>query len=365
MDPHKIYMRLAIELAKKALGATNPNPMVGACVVKGGRVLGAGYHRKAGLSHAEVNALKSAGKMSGGATLYVTLEPCDHYGRTPPCTDAIIESGIKRVVIGMKDPNPINNGRGIRRLRRRGIEVLVGVLEGEVRSINRPYIKFVTRRLPFVTLKLAQSLDGKIATHTGDSRWITGKDSRRYVHALRGEVDAVMVGVGTVLRDDPRLTVRTRRVQRKKITRIIVDSHLRTPLKARIFKDKDRAPVLIAAREGAGASRRKALEKKGAEVVITRPKDGRVDLKDLLRRLALRGIMHVLVEGGGELAAGILKERLADRMLLFIAPKIIGGRDAVTSVEGGGAGLVSGAIRILNLNVKRFSEDILIEGDVS
>ena len=366
MSSHEKYMRLALKLAKRGLGAASPNPLVGACVVKGDRVVGKGFHAMAGLPHAEVNALKDAGAAAKGGTLYVTLEPCDHFGRTPPCTGAIIRSGIKKVVIGMKDPNPLNNGRGIRKLKSHGIGTLVGILEDEARSINRPYIKFITRRLPFVTLKLAESLDGKIATRTGDSKWITSEGSRRYVHKLRGEVDAVMVGVGTILKDDPRLTARAQRVQRKKkIIRIIVDTRLRTPVGARIFKDRDRSPVLIAAAEGSRMLRRRALEKKGAEVLTVKAKGGRVDLKQLFRRLASRDITHVMVEGGGELAAGILEEHLADRVLFFIAPRIIGGRSAVTSVGGRGAALVSGAVRIRDLRIKRFSEDILIEGDIS
>ena len=384
-------MRLALKLAKLGLGMTSPNPLVGACVVKSGRILGNGFHEMAGLPHAEVNALRSAGLAAKGATLYITPEPCDHFGRTPPCTEAIVRSGVRKVVIGMKDPNPLNNGKGIRKLKKRGIETIVGVLEDEAWSINRPYIKFITERLPFVTVKLAESLDGKIATRTGDSRWITSEDSRRYVHKLRGEVDAVMVGVGTVLRDDPRLTVRdgrplklathlqgrrgTPRInhpsagqardERKKLIRIIVDSRLRTPANAKIFADCDASPVLIATAKGSSEGKRKALEKKGAKVLVVKGKGKRVDLKSLFKRLAERDIAHVMVEGGGELAAGILEEKLADRILLFIAPKIIGGRDAVTSVEGKGVDLVSNAVKIKGLRIKRFSKDILIEGEIA
>ncbi|MBI4975025.1 MAG: bifunctional diaminohydroxyphosphoribosylaminopyrimidine deaminase/5-amino-6-(5-phosphoribosylamino)uracil reductase RibD, partial [Candidatus Omnitrophica bacterium] len=202
------YMRIAIDLAKKAEGKVSPNPIVGAVIVRNGLVIGRGYHKGPGLPHAEINALRRAGSRAKGASLYISLEPCDHFGRTPPCTAAIIKSGIKKVVVGMKDPNPINNGRGIQKLRKAGIKVIVGVLKEEERSINKPYIKFITNKVPYVTVKVAQSLDGKIATKTGDSRWITQEDSRRYVHQLRSSVDAVMVGVNTVIKDDPLLISR-------------------------------------------------------------------------------------------------------------------------------------------------------------
>ena len=361
MNIHEKYMRRAIGLALRAEGMTSPNPIVGACVVKNGRIVGEGFHRAAGLPHAEVNALKNAGRAARGATLYVTLEPCDHFGRTGPCTDAIIESGVAAVVIAMRDPNPVNNGRGSRRLMRNGIKVVENVLKGEAMEINKPYIKFITRGLPFVTLKLAETLDGRIATRLGDSKWITGDDSRRYVQDLRSKVDAVMAGINTVLRDDPRFTAR---IVSKPLTRIILDSSLRTPPGARIFLDCKTSPLIIAAGRSAPNRKRRALEKKGAEVVIVKSKNGRIDIKGLLKILAKRSIAHILVEGGGEVAGSVLEESLADRVLFFIAPRIIGGRRAVPSVGGTGAAAMSEAIDVRAIKLRRFKRDILIEGEI-
>ena len=339
MNIDEKYMRIALGLARKAEGLTNPNPTVGAVIVKDGRIIGKGYHRACGLPHAEINALKSAGPKAKGATLYVTLEPCDHFGRTPPCTEAIIGSGIKKVVIAMKDPNPLNNGRGIKRLNRAGIKTEAGVLGKEAARLNAPFVKFITTGRPFVTVKMAQSLDGKIATRSGESRWISSEASRRYVHELRGKVDAVMVGVNTVIKDDPLLLSKTK--AGKQPARIIVDGKLKTPRNARIFSRMSGSPVIIA----------------------TTKKKGRVDLKDLLRTLGRMGMMHILVEGGGELVASLVEEALADRFLFFIAPKIIGGRAAPTSVEGKGLAELEKAPVLKNINVKRFADDILIEGE--
>jgi len=352
---------MAINLALKADGLTSPNPIVGALIVKGGKIIGRGYHKKAGLAHAEINALDDARWMTKSATLYVSLEPCDHFGRTPPCTDAIIKSGIKKVVIGMKDPNPINNSRGIRKLKSHGITVHAGVLEKEARAINKPYIKFITKRIPYVTVKVGQSLDGKIATRAGDSKWITSDESRRYVHELRGKMDAVIVGVNTVLKDDPLLTNRLYGAIRKQPVRIVVDERLNTPLDAKIFLNLDRSPVLMATTKKSPKAKR--YERIGAEVLVVKSKGGLVDLKDLLRVLARRGLIHVMVEGGGELIASFVEERLVDRFLFFLAPKIIGGRLAKTSVEGEGIEKVKDAIRLRNIKIRRFNEDVLIEAE--
>ena len=354
-------MRIALKLATRAEGMTSPNPIVGACVVKAGKIVGKGFHEMAGLPHAEALALREAGPLAKGATLYVTLEPCDHFGRTPPCTMAIIKSGVRKVVIGMRDPNPLNNGRGIERLRRHGLTTIAGILEEEARSINRPDCKFSLEKMPYVTVKVAQSLDGKIATRTGDSRWISSNDSRRYVHKLRSKVDAVMVGVDTLLRDDPRLTARG--PKGKDPARVIVDSNLRTPLNAKVFSCRARSPLIIAATGGAPVRKKTALEKRGAEVLIVKSREGRVDLRDLLRKLARREITHALVEGGGELIAGLVAEKLVDRFLFFVAPKIIGGRDAPTAVEGRGVAKVREALSVKNLKVQEFSNDLLIEAE--
>ncbi|MDP3804868.1 MAG: bifunctional diaminohydroxyphosphoribosylaminopyrimidine deaminase/5-amino-6-(5-phosphoribosylamino)uracil reductase RibD [Candidatus Omnitrophota bacterium] len=355
------YMRNAISLARKATGKTGPNPVVGAVVVKGGRIVGAGYHKKAGLPHAEVNALKAAGKRAMGATLYVTLEPCDHFGKTPPCTEAVIKSGIKKVVIAMKDPNPVNNGRGIRKLKKYGISTYAGILQEEAVSMNKPYIKFITKGLPYVTIKAAGSLDGKIAARTGDSKWISSEASRRYVQGLRARADAVMVGVNTVIKDDPILMSWLKKA--KQPIRVIVDSRLRTPLNAKIFSRIGQSPVIIATAKK--SKKIKSYVHKGAEVAVTGSSGGgRVDLKRLLKILAKKGVMNVLVEGGGELNAGFIEEGLADRMLFFISPKIIGGRDAVTSVEGRGVTAVKDAMLLRGVKVRRFGDDILIEGEI-
>lgn len=340
MDIDERYMRLALELAKKAEGLTSPNPMVGAVIVKNGRVVGKGYHKRCGLPHAEVNALRSAGRKAEGADLYVNLEPCDHFGRTPPCTDAIIKSSIKKVIIGLKDPNPVNNGRGIKKLIKNGIKVTTGVLEEEAYELNRPYIKYITKKMPYVTVKVAESLDGKIATRTGESRWITRDDSRRYVHMIRAKSDAVMVGANTVLRDDPLLLSKS--AGRKQPVRIVVCGRRSIPKRSRIFSQSGRFPVILA-----------------------RSKTGRVDLRQLLKDLARREIANILVEGGGELVADLVENKLVDRFLFFIAPKIIGGRLAKTPVEGIGIDRISKAVSLKNVKIRKFKEDILIEAEVN
>lgn len=368
MNIHERYMRLALALARRGEGMTSPNPAVGACVVKRGRVTGRGYHQRAGGPHAEVRALEDAGSSSRGATLYVTLEPCDHFGRTPPCTKAIIESGIRTVVVGVRDPNPLVNGKGIRTLKRHGIRVLVGVLKGEAESLNRPYNKFVSTGMPYVTVKLAESLDGKIATKKGDSKWVSSASSRKLVHRLRSRVDAVMVGANTVLRDDPLLTARpcgrVRHRTRPGPLTVIVDSALRTPLSARLFSRSGYPSLLFATTLRASKAKVDAVRKAGAEVLCMGSKKGRVDLRGLLSELARRKIVHVLVEGGGELAASLFEGGLADRILFFIAPKIVGGRRAVTSAEGEGSETMDGATRVRNMHFRKSGEDILVEGEV-
>jgi diaminohydroxyphosphoribosylaminopyrimidine deaminase/5-amino-6-(5-phosphoribosylamino)uracil reductase len=353
-------MRMALKLALKAEGKTSPNPLVGAVLVKDGKTVGRGYHKRCGLPHAEVNAIRDAGGKAKGATLYVTLEPCDHFGRTPPCTDAIIKGGIRRVVIAMKDPNPINNGRGIRALKRSGIKVSVGILKDEAAEINRPYIKFITRNMPYVTIKAAESLDGKIASRTGDSKWISAADSRRYVKKLRGKVDAVMIGSNTALKDDPLLLSKV--PGSKEPARIIVDDALKTPLDSRVIRSRDASPVIIATVKN--TTRKSLYKARGVEVLMTRSKKGMVDLNELLRTLAIRGMSHILVEGGGELIASFMEEGLADRLLFFVAPKIIGGRSAVSPVEGAGIARIKDAISLRKMKATAFKKDILIEAEV-
>ena len=341
MKTDEKYMRLALSLARRAKGLTSPNPAVGAVIVKAGKVVGKGYHKRCGLPHAEINALNAAGDKAKDATLYVTLEPCDHFGRTPPCTDAIIKARIKRIVAGMKDPNPANNGRGIRKLRKHGIKTSVGVLEDKARDLNRPFIKFITTGMPYVTVKMAESLDGKIATKTGDSKWVTSEDSRQYVRKLRSKVDAVMVGVNTVIKDDPALLSRIPGVREP--ARVIVDSDLKTPRNAKIFSTASISPVYIA---------------------TAKRKHGKVDLRDLLKKLGKMGMINVMVEGGGGLVAGLIEKKLVDEFLFFIAPKIIGGKDAVTSVEGTGVRQMSQALMLNNMKIRKFRKDILITAEV-
>jgi len=342
MNIHEKYMALAIALAKKTEGLTSPNPMVGAVIVKKGVIIGRGYHKKAGLPHAEINALRQAGNKARGAMLYITLEPCNHFGRTAPCTDAIIDSGIKKVYIAMKDPNPINNGSGIRKLNKHGVETKVGILALDAQAMNRPYVKFITTGMPFITVKVAQSLDGKIATRSGDSRWISAGDSRRFVHQLRAKADAVMVGANTFRMDDPLLLSVTSRDRQP--VRIIVGGRVKTSSGARIFSGTHKSPVIIAA---------------------PHPSSGKkVDLSKLLKKLAKMNIASILVEGGGELIASLVKGNFVDRFLVFIAPKIIGGRNAKTAVEGSGIEKIKDALSLKNMSVRRFKYDILIEGQV-
>lgn len=363
MNIDERYMRRAMRLARRGQGLTSPNPAVGAVIVKGGRVIATGYHKRCGLPHAEVNALRRAGKAAKGATLYVTMEPCNHFGRTPPCTDAIVESGIRRVVIAAPDPNPVTDGGGIRALKRRGVKVTVGIMKEEARLINRPFEKHIKTKMPYVTLKIAESLDGKIATKTGDSRWITDTDSRVYVHKLRSRADAVMVGVNTVIKDDPLLLPGAAGL--KLPCRIVVDSSLKTPPGARIFSRVKESPVILAASRKASAGRIAKFRKIGAHVIVVRLKEDRIDLKELLRRLGDMGITDILAEGGSELGASLIEERLVDRLLFFIAPKIIGGRAAVPSIGGRGAAGMKSAVSLRDIRLKRFSKDILIDARVA
>jgi diaminohydroxyphosphoribosylaminopyrimidine deaminase/5-amino-6-(5-phosphoribosylamino)uracil reductase len=358
---HLYFMELAMRLALRARGATSPNPMVGALVVKNGRILGGGYHKKAGLAHAEISALDEAGPEARGAALYVTLEPCTHFGKTPPCVDRIIKSGIKEVIVGMIDPNPKNNGKGIKILRQNKIKVQVGFLEERLGVMNEAFIKYITKRIPFVTVKVAQSLDGRIATRLGDSKWITSDLSRAYAHRIRQHYDGVMVGVNTVLRDNPRLNAWFSKMQP---TKIIVDSQLSVPQNANIFSANSKVIIItLPARPGQETENRKILS---AQVKILEVKEssGQINLKDALKKLAQLEITNILVEGGGTLIGSLFDEGLVDKVIFFISPKIIGGKDAIGSVMGSGIARVGNAIRIGRIKLRRFGEDFLIEGYV-
>ena len=355
------YMQLALELALKAKGKTYPNPLVGALVVKAGRIIGRGFHAKAGLAHAEIVALDEAGKKTKGATLYVTLEPCAHTGRTPPCVNRIIQSGIKEVVIGMIDPNPLNNGKGIMLLKQSKIKVRAGVLSDKLKKINESFIKYITTGFPFVTVKIAESLDGRIATYSGDSKWITSDKSRAFAHKMRKDYDAIMVGVNTVLRDNPRLNAW---FSAKQPVKIIVDSNLSTPENANVFtQDSQVIIITLPSRPGQETDNRKRLFEK-AKVIEVKEKAGQINLRDALRKLAHLKITNIIVEGGGTLIGSLFDEKLVDKVLFFISPKIIGGKDAISSVMGKGVKRVDQAIKLREIKFRRFGEELLIEARV-
>ena len=355
------YMGLALRLALKAKGKTSPNPLVGAVVVKDKRIIGNGYHAKAGLAHAEIIALDEAGKKAKGATLYVTLEPCAHTGRTPPCINRIIQSGIKEVVIGMIDPNPLNNGKGVLLLRQNNIKVKLGILSEQIKKINNVYIKYITTGIPFVTVKVAESLDGRIATFTGDSKWITSDKSRIFAHKIRKDYDAIMVGVNTVLRDNPRLNAVA---AQKQLIKIIIDGNLSTPENANVFSGGAKVIIItLPSRPGQETENRKNLVAK-ATILEVKEKDGQINLRDALKKLARLEISNIIVEGGGTLIGSLFDEGLVDKILFFISPKIIGGKDAVSSVMGKGVKRADRAIKLNQVKIRRFAEDLLIEANV-
>jgi diaminohydroxyphosphoribosylaminopyrimidine deaminase/5-amino-6-(5-phosphoribosylamino)uracil reductase len=357
------FMTAAIRLARKGRGMVSPNPLVGAVIVQGDEIVSSGYHHFHGGPHAEVYALKKARDRARGADLYINLEPCCHQGKTPPCTDALIKSGIRRVFIGITDPNPLVSGRGISKLRKAGIEVESGILQKECRLLNEPFIKYITQKIPFVVLKLAATLDGKIATATGDSRWISGEAARRLVHRLRSEVDAVLVGSGTVLADDPQLTVRhCAGAKRKNPVRIIADTRLRTPLSSRLLRTAHEIRTIIATTQPAPKSKITKIKQCGAEVALVSSRSGHIDLKRLMQDLAAQGIAYVLIEGGSELSAAALHDCIVDKVLFFYAPKIIGGSHARSMVGGTGVPIMSDAIRLTNVHYKKLGKDILVEG---
>ena len=362
----KRYMTAAIRLARKGRGMVSPNPLVGAVIVQGNKIVGSGYHHFYGGPHAEVYALKSARERARGADLYINLEPCCHHGKTPPCTDALIKSGIRRAFIGISDPNPLVSGKGLRKLREAGIEIETGILQDECRLLNETFIKYITQNIPFVVLKLAATLDGKIATATGDSRWISGEAARRLVHRLRSEADAVLVGSGTVLADDPQLTARHYSgANRKNPVRIIVDTRLRTPLSSQLLRTAHEIKTIIATTQQAPKSKIVKITQRGAEISIVSSRNGRVDLKRLMRHLAKQGIAYVVIEGGSELSAAALHDGIVDKVLFFYAPKIIGGSHARSMVGGKGVPRISNAISVTNVHYKKLGEDILVEGYVN
>ncbi len=360
----EFWMREALRLAARAAGRTSPNPMVGAVVVKEGRKLSEGWHAGPGLPHAERVALDQAGEEARGATLYVTLEPCSHHGRTPPCVERILDAGVARVVAALRDPDPRVNGEGFRRLEEAGVQVVSGVLEREALLLNRGFVTRTLAGRPYVHLKLAQSLDGKAATHLGESRWITSAEARRGGHRLRSRVDAILAGIGTVLADDPLLTARPPEGSPpRQPLRVVVDSLARIPLTARCLRPAE-APVLVAATTLAPAERVEALRAKGIDVWFAPPKEGRVDLAALVGELARRGINELLVEGGPKLAGAFLDAGLVDEVHAFIAPLLIGGEGALPSVGGLGRGRLGEAVRLVDVRWEEAGSDLYVTGRV-
>ncbi|MTI48237.1 bifunctional diaminohydroxyphosphoribosylaminopyrimidine deaminase/5-amino-6-(5-phosphoribosylamino)uracil reductase RibD [Sporosalibacterium faouarense] len=356
------FMERAIDLATRGSGYTNPNPLVGAVIVKNNKVIGEGYHKYYGGSHAEINAFNNSTEQVEGATMYVTLEPCSHYGKTPPCVKAIVDKGIRKVVIGMEDPNPVVAGRGIKFLKENDIEVVSEVMVDEVKKLNEIFIKYITTRKPFCILKTAMTLDGKIATITGDSKWITNKNSRKYVHEIRHRVSGIMVGIGTVLKDDPMLTTRFIQTEARNPIRIIVDSKCRIPLDSKVLNINSNSKTIVATTKQADNKKIEKIKERGAEVLVVPMKDRRVDLNSLIGTLGEKGIDSVLIEGGSTLSSSAINEDIVDKYMSFIAPKIIGGKNAKTPVAGKGCSVMKDAIILKDLNIKRFGDDLMIEG---
>lgn len=362
---HKDYMQMALELAAKALGRTNPNPMVGAVIVKDEQIIGRGYHQKAGTPHAEVHALNEAGLLARDATMYVTLEPCSHYGRTPPCAYAIAQSGIKEVFVAMIDPNPQVAGRGIKILRDAGIKVSIGLLGEEAQKLNEVFIKYITTGEPFVVLKSAVSLDGKIATRTGHAKWITGDKAREKSHQLRNTYDAILVGIGTVLADNPALNTRLAGEMGRDPVRIILDSRARISPEAQVITQKSTAPTIIVTSDQAPSDKIGALRASGIEVWNLPEKNGMINLKALMNELVSHEITSLLVEGGAQVNASFLEKGLVDKVCWFIAPKFIGGHEAPGAIAGSGIQNMNQALLVKDIEITRLGEDILIEGYIN
>jgi diaminohydroxyphosphoribosylaminopyrimidine deaminase/5-amino-6-(5-phosphoribosylamino)uracil reductase len=367
--PHRHFMTLALRLAAKGRDKTSPNPMVGALVVKNGRIVGRGYHRGPGQPHAEILALNEAGPRAKGATLYVTLEPCCHLlKRTPPCVPAVIRSGVREVVVAMTDPNPMVKGRGITALRRAGITVATGMAQEEAAQLNRPYLHWVKTGRPYVILKAGMTLDGKVATAKGESRWITGPQARRDAHRLRGQVDAVVVGVGTVIHDDPALTARLSdrplKLATRQPLRIVLDSRLRTSPSAAVCAMQDRAKTLIVTTKRAPQSRRRPFEQAGVEVMSLPMKDGQVSLPALMTMLGKRGLTSVLIEGGSTVNASALQEKLVNHVVLYLAPILMGGQDAKAVIGGRSPKRLAEALPLRHATVRRIGKDVVLEGDL-
>jgi diaminohydroxyphosphoribosylaminopyrimidine deaminase/5-amino-6-(5-phosphoribosylamino)uracil reductase len=355
MSNHEYYMKLALQNASAMKGQTDPNPLVGSVIVNGDRIVGVGVHMKAGEPHAEVHAIRMAGEHTRGAAIYVTLEPCSHYGRTGPCAKAIVEAGITRVVIATLDPNPLVSGRGVSILQDAGIEVIVGVCEEEARKMNEVFNAFIVRQTPFVTLKTAVTMDGKIASHSSDSQWITSEAAREDVHVLRNQNAAILVGVTTVIKDDPQLT--TRIPNGRNPVRVILDSTLRLPLQSRVVTD-GQAPTWVFTTTSHDPAKRTALEAAGVKVLVTEPEGaGKVDPSAVLQELGKQFISSLLIEGGSEINASFFERRLVDKFIIYMAPKMIGGRNAPTFLAGSGFDRMSDAVELCDVSVQVLGKD--------
>ena len=359
--PSTEYMECALSLARLAMGYASPNPAVGAVVVRDGEIVGMGYTQPAGSDHAEVMALRQAGSKANEASMYVTLEPCSHLGKTPPCTQGIIKAGISKVIAAILDPNPINSGKGIEELKGAGIETEVGVCEKEAREINEAFFKFMEKKIPFVMVKVAASLDGKIATQTGQSKWITGVEARKLAHEMREKVDAILVGVNTVIQDNPSLLP----PQKRNFFRVILDSKLQIPLKARVLKEQNKGETIIFTTPPASKEKLARLKNKGVRVImIGREDEERVSLEEVLLELGRLKILTLLVEGGGEVIGSFFETGYVDKVFLFLAPRIIGGKSSLTWVEGKGVKILSQTPCIEVRSFKKIGKDLLMEGYV-
>jgi len=356
------YLQMCYALAEKAFGRVSPNPYVGAVIVKNGMIVGHGYHKGPGKAHAEALALERAGSKAENATAYINLEPCVHWGRTPPCIDKILGAEVKRVVISSIDPNPQVNGKGIEKMRKAGIEVSLGLLKEKNSLLNEAYLKYIQTQIPFVTLKAALSLDGKTATRTYSSKWISSSQTRKYMHLLRGEHDAIMVGINTVLKDDPRLTVRHPSLPGKTIIRVVLDSNLRIPLTSKLLSTLSKGDIVIFTLKQSHLEKKKILQEKGIKVISVPQKNNRVDIKKVLAWLGKNQISSVLVEGGNLLHTHLLESKIADKMVLSLSPKLVGGEQAPCFFEGKGASTINKSIKLKKIKTFKIENDIIVQG---
>lgn len=363
MDSDEQIMRKVFRLARKGAGTVSPNPLVGAILTQNGKVVGRGFHRKAGMPHAEIHAINQAGRRAEGGTLYLNLEPCCHtQKRTPPCTEAILKSGIKKVVIAMRDPNPEVNGKGLRIIKKKGLEVQEGVLKEEAELLNEIFVYYIKTSLPFVALKVAATLDGKIANRSGLSKWITGETSRKFGHQLRNRYDSILVGKGTILADNPELTVRLPLRSKRNPIRIIVDENLSLPLSSKVYCLRPGDRVIVATTERGEKSRKKRLEEKGVEVIQISGNGNGIDLSSLLKRLAKMEISSVLIEGGSGINGSAVREKLVNKVYFLVALKFMGGTDSISAIGGPSPSRLSDLPELKRTKIREMGEDLLIEG---